>query len=106
MSERLPDLKQTPEAAASIAENFGPAVNVAFREGLLAQIESEETSNGPLSLEFIQGLFSGAVLAERLVTQIFQKDPQRCLQLLAISMAQIYSARVEQEVRNSIPKPD
>jgi hypothetical protein len=97
-------LRQNAISAATVVERLGNMTEPLLREAVAAHFLIEEEQQGELSIDFLQGFFSGVHFAQTWLLKV-EGPASKSAQLvseLAIEAARKYIERFEKQVNKSL----
>lgn len=100
-----PSIRQDADIATSFLDASGGDFDPALRRSMDHLFAIDTKENGAPSSDFLQGLFSGTLLALYMSASEKEQDPKDVLLLLAslaIETARWYNDQIEQQIEQNI----
>lgn len=101
---KFPAIRQNASSAALVVEQLGHMTTSSLKELISTYFSTEEEQNGKLSLEFLQGFYSGLNFAQaRLARSLGPSSTStQLITEVAIEAARKYNEEVEKQASKSV----
>ena len=100
MVNSTPAIRQNADVATAVVEKHGNKIHPILRQAIDSNFRIDIAEKGELSVEFLQGFFSGLMFANIWLTDLGREStPQgQCVADLTVEAARKYLERIEKEV--------